>query len=125
VAAGAHPYPDARIWAPWNLIMDARSCLGPRSICYSAGIVHLCENAVVSQGAHLCAATHNHRDPAFTLMIAPIVIEADAWVAAEAFVGPGVTVGSRAVVAARSVAMKDVPSGKVVAGNPAAIVAER
>lgn len=125
VAAGAHPYPDAKIWAPWNLRMDRGSCLGPRSICYSAGVVHLGENAVVSQGAHLCAATHDHRDPAFTLMIAPIVVEADAWVAADAFVGPGVTIGSRAVVGARSVAMKNVPAGKIVAGNPATIVAER
>jgi putative colanic acid biosynthesis acetyltransferase WcaF len=124
VAAGAHPYPDAKVWAPWNLIMERQSCLGPRSICYSAGLVHLGENAVISQGAHLCAATHDHRHPDFTLMIAPIVIESHAWVAAEAFVGPGVTIGTRAVVGARSVAMKDVPPGKVVAGNPATCVAQ-
>lgn len=121
----AHPYPDARIWAPWNLVMERGSCLGPRAICYSASLVHLRENCIVSQGAHLCGATHDHGDPSFTLMVGPIVIEVDAWVAADAFVGPGVTIGTRAVVGARAVAVKDIPAGVIVAGNPAKLIAYR
>jgi acetyltransferase-like isoleucine patch superfamily enzyme len=37
---------------------------------------------------------------------------------------PGVTVGENALVAAGSVVTKDVPDGKIVAGNPAHIVGE-
>lgn len=125
VRSGAHPYPDAVIWAPWNLVMETNSCLGPRVMCYSAGIVHLGESAVVSQGAHLCGATHDHRDPTFPLVIGNIVIGANAWVAADAFIGPGVTVGPGAVVGARSVAVRDVPPGAIVAGNPATVVSKR
>jgi putative colanic acid biosynthesis acetyltransferase WcaF len=55
----------------------------------------------------------------------PIVVEDQAWVCADAFVGPGVTVGEGAVVGARAVAVSDVESWTVVAGNPARVLGER
>jgi putative colanic acid biosynthesis acetyltransferase WcaF len=58
-------------------------------------------------------------------MCAPIVIAEEAWVAAEAFIGPGVTVGRAAVVAARAVAVRPVEALSVVAGNPAKPVSRR
>jgi putative colanic acid biosynthesis acetyltransferase WcaF len=125
VGLGAAPYPSARIWAPWNLRMKPRSCLGPQVICYSAALVTIGADAIVSQHAHLCAATHDHRDPAFPLVVGPIEVGDGAWVAADAFVGPGVKIGSRAVVAARTVVVRDVAEGMVVAGNPARTVGTR
>lgn len=122
IGRDAHPYPDARIWAPWNLEMGPGSCLGPRSICYSVGRIRLGRDAVVSQGAHLCAATHDHRDAGFPLVAGGIEIGDGAWVAADAFIGPGVTVGEGAVVGARGVVMKDVVPDAVVVGNPARAV---
>jgi len=125
VGPGAHPYPDAQIWSPWTLTMGARSCLGPASICYNVGLVELGEDAIVSQYAYLCGATHDHRDPAFPLVIGPISIGAGAWVAADAFVGPGVRVGDGAVVGARAVLMRDAPAGMVLSGNPAQVTGAR
>ncbi|RWO97367.1 MAG: putative colanic acid biosynthesis acetyltransferase [Mesorhizobium sp.] len=119
VGRGAHPYPTARIWAPWNLRLGAASSLGPGVNCYSVGPITIEDYVTVSQGSHLCAATHDYRDPAFALVVGAIQIEAGAWVAAEAFIGPGVRVGRRAVVGARSVVTKDVSDGVVVVGNPA------
>ena len=55
----------------------------------------------------------------------PISIEAQSWVAARAFVGPGVTVGEGAVVGACAVVTKDVEPWTVVAGNPAKFVKRR
>jgi putative colanic acid biosynthesis acetyltransferase WcaF len=121
----SHPYPTARIWAPWNLDLGPGSCLGPGVICYSVARITLDAGAIVSQGAHLCAATHNHRDPEFPLVVGPIRIGAQAWVATEAFIGPGVHISERAVVGARAVVTKDVPPGLVVAGNPAHEIAPR
>lgn len=120
----ARPYPSARIWAPWNLRMDEGSCIGPLADIYDVAPIHLGRWCVVSQKAYLCAASHDIRGPGFHLTGAPITVEDYAWVAAAAFVGPGVTVGRRAVAGACAVVTRDVPSRAVVAGNPARIVAE-
>lgn len=125
IASDVHPYPDATIWAPWNLEMARGSCLGPRVICYNVGTVSLGVGALVSQGAHLCAASHDFRDPDFPLIIGPIRIESFAWVCADGFVGPGVVIGEKAVVGARSLVVKDVEANLVVAGNPAQPIGRR
>lgn len=124
VGAAAHPYPSARIWAPWNLTMEADSCLGNESDCYNVAPVVLRTRAIVSQKAYLCTASHDIGDDAFALTGERIEIGPYAWIAAAAFVGPGVHVGAGAVVAACAVAVKDVPAGAVVAGNPARVVGE-
>ncbi|QID19720.1 hypothetical protein G3580_04625 [Nitrogeniibacter mangrovi] len=52
----------------------------------------------------------------------PINIEDDVWIAAGATILRGVRVGAGSVVAAGSVVTEDVPSGVVVAGNPARVI---
>ena len=119
VGAGAHPYPRARIWAPWNLSMSEHSCLANDVDCYCVAPVSLGAHATVSQYSYLCTASHDYRDPAMPLVVAPIVIEREAWVAADVFVGPGVKIGTGAVVGARSTVLVDVPAWTVTAGSPA------
>jgi putative colanic acid biosynthesis acetyltransferase WcaF len=125
IGDGAHPYPTAKIWAPWHLRMGPRSCLGPGVKCYSAATITLGAGTIVSQGAYLCSASHDHRDAAFPLVLGAIEICEGAWVAAEAFIGPGVRIGPRSVVAARAVVIRDVGDEAVVAGNPAQLVGLR
>jgi putative colanic acid biosynthesis acetyltransferase WcaF len=125
VGEGAHPYPSARIWAPWNLVMEARSCLAAGVDCYCVGRIVLGRDAVVSQRAFLCTATHDHREPGFRLMTGPVVIGENAWVAAEAYIGPGVTLGAGAVAGARAVVVRDIPPGAVAVGNPARVIANK
>ncbi|MBU2676755.1 MAG: hypothetical protein KJP16_06685 [Gammaproteobacteria bacterium] len=79
----------------------------------------------MSQRAHLCTASHDFDDEAFPLITAPIRIEGRAWVCAEAYVGPGVTIEAGAVVAARAVVAKNVATMCIVAGNPAKHVGVR
>lgn len=125
VGRDAHPYPSAWVWAPWNLTMGDGSCLGEGVDCYSAAPIVLGTNAIVSQRAYLCAASHDIRKPGMPLLTGGIIIGDGAWVAAEAFVGPGVELGRRGVVAARAVVTRHVPAETVVAGNPATAVAQR
>lgn len=124
IGARAHPYPTARVWAPWLLTMEPDSCLGPAADCYNVASVTLGRGCVVSQKAYLCTASHDIDDAGFPLTGAPIVVEAGAWIAAQAFVGPGVTVGAGAVAAACAVVVRDVAAGTIVAGNPARPVRE-
>lgn len=125
ISGGVFIYPTTDVWAPWNLKMETGSCFGPRTIVYSVASVHLGARALVSQGVHLCSATHDHRDAAFPLVIGPITIGPDAWVAADAFVGPGVSIGRGAVVGARGVVVNDVVDFAIVVGSPARTVGFR
>ncbi len=118
-------YSGAKIWAPWNLQMDDFSCMDDDVDCYNAARVSIGKNAIVSRGASLCTATHDYTDPAFPSVTHPITIGDNAWIAARAFIFPGVTVGAAAVVGACSVVTRDVPPGAIVAGNPAKPIASR
>ena len=99
--------------------MGDYSCIGPDVICYCVSEISIDDNAVVSQGAHLCAASRDVDAPDFSLIARPISIKAKAWVAADAFVGPGVTIGEGAVLGARGVSFHDLDAWKVYIGNPA------
>lgn len=54
----------------------------------------------------------------------PITISSKVWIGFDVLILKGVTVGEGAVIAAKSVVTKDVPSWTMVAGNPAKIVKE-
>lgn len=113
--------PSVRITYPWKLEIGDHSWIGDGVELYSLGPIRIGSNAVVSQGSYLCAGTHDHRDPLFPIIGAPITVEDEAWVAAQAFIAPGVTIGRGAVVGARSVVLADVPAGMVAAGHPAKV----
>jgi virginiamycin A acetyltransferase len=53
------------------------------------------------------------------------VVGNDVWIGMEAIIMPGVTIGSGAIVAAKSVVTHDVPPYSVVAGNAAKVIKTR
>ncbi|MEM7682661.1 MAG: putative colanic acid biosynthesis acetyltransferase [Planctomycetota bacterium] len=125
LADTARTWPTTRIVHPWLLEVGAHSAVAGGVNVYNLGRIRIGDHTVVSQDAHLCAGTHDYRRPELPLIRAEITIGSGVWVCAEAFVGPGVTVGDNAVVGARAVAGRDVPAWTVVAGNPAAVVKPR
>jgi putative colanic acid biosynthesis acetyltransferase WcaF len=114
-----HVYASATIYFPWNLEVGDESAIGEHALIYNLGRVTIGPRATISHRAHLCAGTHDHMKADFPLLRPPITIGPDVWICAEAFVGPGVTIGEGAVVGARAVAMRDVRPWRVVIGNPA------
>ncbi|WP_428332399.1 putative colanic acid biosynthesis acetyltransferase [Novosphingobium sp.] len=121
----ARIYGSARIWSPANLVVEHHATIGPRAQIYSMGRIVIGEYAVVSQGAHLCAGTHDVSDVHFQLHVRSIHIGARAWIAAEAFVGPGVTVGDGVVLGARGCAMRNLEPWMIYSGNPAQAIRPR
>lgn len=117
--------PSARVVIPWNLQIGDEASLGDRALVYNLGPVSIGARATISHLAHLCAGSHDYQDPRLPLLRMPIQIEADAWVCAQAFVGPGVRIGAGAVVAAGAVVTRSVDPWTVVAGNPARPVKTR
>jgi len=119
IGPGAHPYPSAKIWAPWNLTMGAHSCLSHQVDCYCVDRITLGAHTTVSQYSFLCTASHDYTDPAMPLTTAPITLGERVWVTADVFVAPGVTIGEGAVITARSSVFQDIAPWTVAAGNPA------
>jgi putative colanic acid biosynthesis acetyltransferase WcaF len=105
--------------------MDASSTLGADVICYNVALVHLEEYSIVSERSYICPGSHDIDDPSFQIFARPIRIGRYAWIAVEAFLGPGVTVGEGAVLGARGVASKDMQPWGVYAGNPAKYIRQR
>lgn len=122
---GANIYPSVKIWLPSNLEVGFGATLGPNVIVYNQGKIKVGRNTIVSQGVHLCASTHDYNDPLHSLILAPITIESNAWVCADAFVGPNVTIFEGAVLGARAVLTKDADAWCVYAGNPACKIKQR
>ena len=120
-----HIHPSVRIAVPWNLAVGDNSAVGDRAVLYSLGPIRLGADVTVSQHAHLCAGTHDHRRAALPLVKAEIRVGDGVWICADAFVGPNVSVGDHAIVAARAVAVRDVEPWTIVAGNPARPVGPR
>lgn len=125
VGRQVHVYPTARITIPWNLSIGDESTIGDRAIVYALGPITIGARATISQGTHLCAGSHDYRDAAMPLLKVPINVNDEAWVCADAFIGPGVTIGTRAIVGARAVVVKDVCDEMIVAGNPARVLKAR
>jgi putative colanic acid biosynthesis acetyltransferase WcaF len=125
IGSNVHIHPTARIEIPWNLVVEDFGTIGDRAIIYNLGNITIGRNATISQNAHLCAGSHDFRDPTMKLLKTPIVIGTDVWVCADAFVGPGVRLHDGAVVGARAVVVRDVAQNTVVAGNPATVVGTR
>jgi putative colanic acid biosynthesis acetyltransferase WcaF len=121
----AHVYPSARVYLPWNLTLGEEASIGEWALIYNLGPVTIGDRATISHRAHLCAGSHDYRDPALPLLRPPIEIGAQAWVCADAFIGPKVRVGEGAVVGAAAVVMRDVGDWEIVAGNPARVVKRR
>ena len=121
----ARVYPRARCWGPWNLTMAEHSCIGHDVDIYSVEKITIGANSTVSQYSYLCAATHDHQDPDHPLIPKPIVIGKRCWIAADVFVGPGLTIWDGTVVGARSSVFSDLPEWFISTVTPAKAVSKR
>ena len=117
--------PSVRIAIPWNLGIGNQVGIGARAELYSLGRITIGNCATVSQNAHLCAGSHDFRAAEMLLTKPPIAVGEGAWICADAFVGPGVSIGDFAVVGAAAVVVRDVAAGIIVAGNPAVRIGKR
>jgi putative colanic acid biosynthesis acetyltransferase WcaF len=107
---------------PWRLTVEDHVWIGEEVTILSLAPVAIESHCCISQQAYLCTGSHNYHVEAFDLQTKPITIRSETWIAARAFVGPGVEVGGGSVVAAGSILMESVPPRSFVRGNPATII---
>ena len=110
---------------PWDLEIGHHCALGDRVTLYNLGGLKIGSRTVLSQDVYVCGGTHDYTDFSYPLLREKIEIGNYVWIAAGAFIGPGVRIGDGAVIGARAVVMKDVEPWTIVAGNPARVIKQR
>lgn len=110
---------NVNISFPWRLVVGDHVWIGEDVGILSLAQVTIESNVCISQRAYLCTGSHDFRREDFKLKVAPIKINDRVWIAACAFIAPGVEVGSGAVVSAASAVFENVPPNSLVRGNPA------
>lgn len=125
VGVGCVIRPTARITYPWKVIIGDNVWVGDYAELYSLGHIEVGNDVVISQRSYLCGATHDPQSKLFTMIDKRIIIEDQVWLATDVFVAPGVSIGRGTLVGARSSVFKDLPSGMICVGTPAAPVKAR
>ena len=113
------------IHIPWKLRVGDFTWVGEEVNIINFAPVGIGAHCCLSQRSFICSGNHDYRSPDMRYRHAPIILEDGVWVGAAAFVGPGVTVGTDAVITACSVAVKSLAGGWVYAGNPCQSVRRR
>ncbi|RYY34540.1 MAG: acyltransferase [Sphingobacteriaceae bacterium] len=91
------------------------------------GPVTIGNNVIFAQNIVASGLNHEYRDVtqpihAQKILVAPIVVEDDCWIAANCVITSGVTIGRHSVIAAGAVVTKDIPPYSVAVGNPARVI---
>jgi putative colanic acid biosynthesis acetyltransferase WcaF len=119
VGRGVLVRPSVWVTYPWKVSIGDHAWVGDDVMLYSLGEIEIGEHTVVSQRSYLCAAGHDYTQVDFPIYASKVRIEAQAWLATDVFVAPGVTIGQGAVVGARSSVFQDMPPMMVCFGSPA------
>ena len=107
---------------PWRLTLGDDVWIGEEALLLTLAPIVIESDVCISQRAFLCTGSHDFRAEDFKLITKPISVRRGSWIAAQAFIAPGVEIGAGSMVSAGSVVLDSVPPGSIVRGNPAGAV---
>lgn len=125
VGTGVYIKPRVNIHFPWKLQIGDHSWIGEEVFLLNLEPIVIGAHCCISQRAFLCTGNHDFKSPSMPFRNRAIVVEDGAWIGAQVFVGPGIVIGSEAVIAAGSVVTRNQPKQMLCAGNPCAAVGPR
>jgi len=117
--------PQVKITFPWKLTVGDHVWLGEECWLLNLERLAIGNHVCISQRAFLCTGSHDCKRVGFDLITRPIKVEDGAWLGASCWVGPGVTIGSHAILTAGSVATHNLAANGIYRGNPAGLVKQR
>jgi putative colanic acid biosynthesis acetyltransferase WcaF len=106
-----------RVLWPWKLSVGDNALIGEDVWLLNLETITIGSDVCLSQGAFLCTGSHDRRSADFAYDNGPIEIENGVWIATQALILKGVTVGTGSVIGARAVVRHDVPPRANVAVN--------
>ncbi len=116
---------QVKILFPWKLTVGDFAWIGEEVFILNFEPVSIGAHCCISQRAFLCGGGHDYRQPNMPYRNGPITVADGAWVGAQVFVAPGVTIGTEAVITACAVVTRDQPPKMVCGGYPCLPVKER
>lgn len=114
-----------------NLSLGNNVVIGYDNFIQALGGVSIGNNSMTAPGVKIWSVNHNYRDKNKPVRkqgqtLSPVVIGCDVWIAANAFISPGVNLPDGCVVSSGAVVgVKDYKPYSIIAGNPARVIGFR
>lgn len=107
-----------------NLVLGDYVSLGRVHIALHGKVI-VGSNSVINDGVKILTASHDINHVGWRQFSNDINVGSFVWIASNAIILPGVTIGDYAVIGAGAVVSKDVPAYGVVVGNPGTLIKSR
>ena len=117
--------PSVKITYPWKVSIGDFSWIGDEVVLYTLGNIHIGRHTVVSQRSYLCTASHDYTKEAFDIFSSKINVGDGCWLAADVYVAPGISIGSGAIVGARSSVFSNIKRNTINFGSPCKTIRDR
>uniref|UniRef100_UPI004049D668 WcaF family extracellular polysaccharide biosynthesis acetyltransferase n=1 Tax=Fulvivirga sp. TaxID=1931237 RepID=UPI004049D668 len=117
--------PRVNIHMPWKLTIGDYCWIGEEVFLLNLEPINIGSHVCISQRAFICTGNHNYKASQMPFMGSSITIANGAWVGAQVFVGPGVTIGIDAVITVGSILTSNAEAGMITGGNPATAIKPR
>ena len=108
-----------------NIFLNHNCCLWASK----KGSIHIGDNVLFGPGVCVIASNHGTKSGLAIMyqddIDKPITIGNDVWIGYGATIMPGINIGDGAIIGAQSVVTRDVPSYRIVGGNPAQEIRKR
>lgn len=113
-----------------GLLMGNHSNIGPYNYIGCSGKITIGNNVMLGPRVSIYAENHIFDNPNLTIkeqgvQKLDVIIEDDCWIASNAVITAGVTIGKGSVIAAGAVVTESVPPYSVVGGVPAKLIKSR
>lgn len=115
-----------------NIILGDNVYIGEGTKIYAQGKVTIKSGTIIADTVDIRTSNHYYDGGDLNMLpfdekvlVNPVTIEENVWVASHVLILPGVTIGEGAVIAAGAVVTKDVPAFSIVGGNPARVIKYR
>jgi putative colanic acid biosynthesis acetyltransferase WcaF len=125
IGKGVTVKPRVRVKFPWRLHVGDHSWIGEDVWLDNLAEIRIGDHCCISQSVYLCTGSHDWQRASFDLIVKPIVLEDEVWLAARSVVGPGVTIGRGAVLGLGSVATRNLLPCHIHQGVPAIPIKRR
>ena len=117
---------------PENITIEDNVVIGEKCCIFALGEVAIKRGAILADRVDIRTANHYYDGDELNyipfdekVIVKPVEIGENVWIASHVLILPGVKIGEGAIVAAGSVVTKDVEPFAVVGGNPAKVIKYR